>query len=301
LRCPLLCPGCAEGRLAESSSSCRRRRRRLYFTAMPTFRYAVTAGSLALILVLERFFPLFAGRKQLLRHGVRNLAHAVVNALFGIAVVGAVHGALWTRMEAHRLGLLYRLGLPPWLHGLAVLLLFDLWMYIWHRLNHMVPFFWRFHRVHHSDPAMDVTTALRFHVGEIALSACFRLAIYPLLGMRAVDVLLYEVVMYPIIFLHHSNYFLPARWDRLLRLVVCSPRMHWVHHSRVRRETDSNYGAIFSCWDRLFRSFRLREDPRTIRYGLARYDEPAYQSVWGMLKTPFVSAGSKNTADADSE
>ena len=268
---------------------------------MPVLRYAVTAGSLAIILVLEQFFPLFAGRNRRLRHGARNLAHAVINALFGFAVVGAVHGAIWTEIAAHRLGRLYYLTLPPVLHALAVLLLFDLWMYIWHRLNHMVPLFWRFHRMHHSDPAMDVTTAMRFHVGEIAFSAFFRLGIYALLGMQAADVLLYEVVMYPIIFLHHSNYFLPARWDRLLRLVVPSPWMHWVHHSRLRAETDSNYGAIFSFWDRLFGSFRLRPDPRTIRYGLARYSDPAYQSVWGMLKTPFVGAGGKNAAAADSE
>ena len=162
-------------------------------------------------------------------------------------------------------------------------------MYLWHRANHRILFLWRFHRMHHSDPQMDVTTALRFHTGELVFSSLLRFAVVPLLGMNLWQLIFYEILLLPIIQFHHSNVNLPESWDRCLRTIIVTPNIHRVHHSRWQPETDSNYSSIFSFWDRVFGSFRLRKDSHTIQYGLYTYDAQEWQTTWGMLKTPFLT------------
>jgi sterol desaturase/sphingolipid hydroxylase (fatty acid hydroxylase superfamily) len=159
-------------------------------------------------------------------------------------------------------------------------------MYGWHRMNHRIPFLWRFHRVHHSDPAMDVTTASRFHVGELMLSCAARVPVIALLGVSLFDLVLYETVMFAIVQLHHANIRLPDTAERALRLIIVTPYMHKVHHSDWQPETDSNYSTLFSFWDRAFRSFRLREDPQAVHFGLKEFASAEHQTIAGLLKTP---------------
>jgi sterol desaturase/sphingolipid hydroxylase (fatty acid hydroxylase superfamily) len=190
-------------------------------------------------------------------------------------------------VDAGSMGL-YNIGaLPLWFRAVVVFLLFDLWMYWWHRSVHRVPFMWRFRRMHHTDPAMDATTALRFHPGELALSWIFRCLVFVLLGMNLVMLAFYESVLLVNIFFHHSNIHLPPRIDRSLRHVIVTPDMHRVHHSNVGREVNSNYSTMFSWWDRIFHSYREREDTRTITFGLRILREPFWQTLRGMLYTPF--------------
>jgi sterol desaturase/sphingolipid hydroxylase (fatty acid hydroxylase superfamily) len=194
--------------------------------------------------------------------------------------------------ESNRFGLLRLLSLPPALALAAAILLFDGWMYLWHRANHALGLLWRFHRVHHSDPEMDVTTAVRFHIGEILISSALRLAVIPLLGLSVWQLLVYEMLLLPVILFHHSNVQCPERLDRWLRLVLVTPALHRVHHSRRRNETDSNYSSVFSWWDRLAGSLRLRQAGQPVRFGLTEYDGEEWQKLSGLLTTPFVSAGS---------
>jgi sterol desaturase/sphingolipid hydroxylase (fatty acid hydroxylase superfamily) len=243
---------------------------------------------LLVLWLLETWFPLFADRPQRVRHALRNLAVGGLNLVviglgFSMATAGV---AAWA--ESARFGLLNRFSGPPWAELIAALLLLDAWMYVWHRANHAVPFLWRFHRMHHSDPAVDVTTALRFHAGEIAISSALRLAVIPLLGLHLWQVILYEAILLPVIAFHHSNVALPEAWDRRLRAVIVSPNLHRVHHSDWQPETDSNFASVFSWWDRLGRSFRLRRDVRTLRYGLRQLDGNAWQSLGGLLRTPLA-------------
>ena len=162
----------------------------------------------------------------------------------------------------------------------------DGWTYGWHRLNHRVPFLWRFHRAHHSDAQMDVTTASRFHIGEILFSNCLRIPLILLLGIQLWELVLYETALLAVIQFHHANVGVPPRLDQLLRCFIVTPAMHKVHHSRWQPETDSNYSSLLSIWDRLFRSFRLRDDPRTIQFGLDEFARPENQTLAGILKTP---------------
>lgn len=251
----------------------------------------VSVAVLALLWLLEAWVPLFTDRPRRLRHAARNVVVAGPNLLvislgFSTAAAGV---AAWA--QAAHFGLLHQWSAPLGVTTAAALLLFDGWMYLWHRANHLIPFLWRFHRMHHSDPDVDVTTALRFHVGEIAFSSGLRLGVIPLLGLQLWQVILYETILLPVIAFHHSNVALPERWDRRLRLAIVSPNMHRVHHSEWQPETDSNYSSIFSWWDRLGRSFRLRPDVESLHYGLREFDGEEWQGVWGLLRTPLANLG----------
>ena len=245
---------------------------------------------LALLLAWESlvpFFSYFAGKvRERVRHGLKNVMLGLLNSLatgFGFA---AVWWATTRWAQAHDFGVLNWLALPGWARVAGAFLLFDGWMYWWHRFNHRIPFLWRFHRTHHSDPWMDVTTASRFHIGEIAFSSVLRLPVIALLGAQLWEVALYELAMFTVVQLHHANVAFPPWLDRGLRVILVTPFMHKVHHSRWQPETDSNYSSLFSIWDRLFRTYGWREDPRTLKFGLDEFDRPEDQTLAGLMKTP---------------
>jgi sterol desaturase/sphingolipid hydroxylase (fatty acid hydroxylase superfamily) len=139
--------------------------------------------------------------------------------------------------------------------GLALdLVLLDFWIYWWHRANHRIPLLWRFHAMHHLDRVLDSTSALRFHFGEVLLSTAARGVIIVLLDLPVISVFVFESLVLASAIFHHSNLKLPPRLERALSRVVVTPSIHWVHHHRVRRDTDANYSTILSVWDRLFAS-----------------------------------------------
>ena len=255
---------------------------------------AVTASvALVALWVGEACIPFYTefegGGKRRLLHGARNLGFGLVNAAVLVILFSSALSAVTAWSADSGMGLSQLVVWPAWLETLLLFVLFDFWMYLWHRANHTVSFLWRFHRMHHSDPEMDASSAVRFHTGEVVLSAVARLAVLPLLGMTLAQLALYEMVMLPVILFHHSNVSLPRWLDHGLLAVIVTPAMHRVHHSCWRPETDSNYGSVFPYWDFLARTFRLREDARTIQLGLDGMDDPAWQSVSGMLTTPLAS------------
>jgi len=164
----------------------------------------------------------------------------------------------------------------------------DLTFYYWHRLNHTRPLLWRFHNVHHADPDMDVTTAFRFHFGEVLYSTVFRLFQVSLIGVVPLTYVVYEVVFNGATLFHHSNLRLPVAWERRLNRVFVTPRMHGVHHSAVGPETNSNYSVIFSWWDRLNRSLKLNVGQRDIVIGVPGYLRPGDNRILPMLALPFT-------------
>jgi len=253
------------------------------------FKPMMATVMLAVLWCAETIAPMYVGRDGRVPHGLRNLAMGLINTLVVALPFAGLMWAVTAWAQGQGLGLYAVLPGSAWLGWVVVLVLFDAWMYLWHRLNHRVPLLWRLHAVHHSDREMDASSAFRFHTGEIALSFLARLAVLPLLGMTMPQLLLYESVLLPVILFHHSNIRLPAGIDRALRLVIVTPRMHWVHHSRIRVETDSNYASVLSVWDRLFGSFRLRQDPERIALGLDD-DEggQAWQTLGGMLSSPLT-------------
>ncbi len=243
----------------------------------------VTGG--LLLWLLEGVVPFFAGRKSRGKHAAANLSIAAVNLLIllpsGVvmALVLEQSKAVWSGVKALELPFLFETAL--------IILLIDLWMYLWHRLNHQTNFLWRFHSIHHSDPALDVTTAWRFHYVEIVFSELLRFPVFILIGASIQDLLLYSMLMTPVIEFHHSNVSIPSSADRLLRTVIPSPSMHRVHHSVIRSEHDSNYGSLLSLWDRLFGSFRLKEDIKNMAIGLNNESAPEQQRLAALLVRPF--------------
>ncbi len=187
----------------------------------------------------------------------------------------------------------YQIGFLNWIEipfvaaALLASLLWDAWIYAWHRLNQRTPFFWRFHQVHHSDVQMDLSTALRFHPGEILLSSLANIVVFTALGIALEYMILYKVVFNLNVLFHHSNVAIPEKWDRILRLFLVSPNMHRVHHSRRMRETNSNYSSVLSVWDRLFGTYRESETDRIV-FGL-EYDRTVEaQSLVQLMKRPFI-------------
>jgi len=237
--------------------------------AVPT-KNAIVVFMLVALWAGESIAPMFVARRRRLSHGVANIALGVVNGVLGSVLFGAaiLVTTEWSRKNS--IGLLHHLPSvwPTWIQFVIGLVLIDLWMYWWHRINHMVPILWRFHAVHHSDRELDATSAVRFHTGEIILSGVARLLVLPVLGVSLPMLLVYELVLLPVIMFHHSNLRIGPAVDGALRPMIVTPWMHWVHHSMLREETNSNYGSVLSVWDRLFGSFRLRTEPSQIELGL---------------------------------
>lgn len=258
---------------------------------LPELKPWLAFGLLAVLLLWETAAPFFLfpkGRARL-AHGAKNMLLGLTN---GIVTSLGFAGLWWWAAENsahHGIGLLHWFSWPSAVEMVTALLLLDAWTYAWHRMSHRVDMLWRFHRVHHSDPHMDVTTASRFHVGEIIVSSVLRQPLIWLLGIRLEQLALYEVLLIAWVQIQHANISLGARADRVLSWLVVTPFMHKIHHSRWQPETDSNYSSLLSVWDRVFRSFRTTPDPAKLRLGLDEFADERSQTLPGLLKTPLVS------------
>ena len=208
-----------------------------------------------------------------------------------MAVVALAEGPLVGRLagvaERRRWGLVQRLSLPPLLRdGLAVLGM-DYTIYIWHVLTHKVPFLWRFHLVHHVDLDLDSTTALRFHAVDMLISIPWRAAQVAVLGTSRRALSVWQGFLFASVLFHHANLRLPARLERCLAAVLTTPRMHGIHHSAARAQTDSNWSSGLSLWDHLHGTFRLDVAQRDIRIGVPAYRDPAEARLGPSLAMPF--------------
>ena len=248
---------------------------------------AVCAVCGLLLFLAERRWPLRRPVAALLaRLGVNLLTAGLALAAAGWLVRPVVQRLLGAAAD-RPFGLLGWLALPAWAEASLGFLLLDLSFYWWHRLNHRVPVLWRFHNVHHLDPDLDVTTALRFHFGEIALSAGFRVAQLTALGVTAPVYWTYELCFQLGTLFHHSNLRLPVRLERGLARLLVTPRMHGIHHSQVEAEASSNYGVLLPWWDRLHRTLRLNVPQRLITIGVPAYGTPADNRLGALLAHPF--------------
>lgn len=241
------------------------------------YTIAIVFSSVAVLFVLENLFPLRPRRYPLLGRLVTNVCVSVVTYAVGNFLVRRTANLSIAWAEGHGFGLLRLFPLPPWLETLVGFLLLDLTFYYWHRLTHAVPLLWRFHQVHHFDPDMDVSTGFRFHFGEVAISTLFRAGQALLLGVSLPVYALYELAFQVAVYFHHSNLKLPKGVDALLSLAVVTPLFHGVHHSEAQPETDSNFSAIVSVWDRLHGTFRKNPAPRI---GLSQWPHPSLKETF---------------------
>jgi sterol desaturase/sphingolipid hydroxylase (fatty acid hydroxylase superfamily) len=237
--------------------------------------------------VAERRYPLRPRTRPLGERLRTNAAMVTLAALtLRLAMVPATL-AVALAGERAGVGLLRWLPLPSAVGAVLAFLLLDWTVYVWHRLNHRAPLLWRFHLVHHTDLDLDVSTAFRFHAGELLLSVAWRSAQILLLGVGPGLVLVYEAAMETATAFHHSNWRLPLPLERGLNAVLVTPRMHGIHHSVLEAETNSNWSVIFSWWDRLHRTRRSGVPSEALTIGLPAYRDPRDLGVWRLLALPF--------------
>lgn len=247
----------------------------------------IVAGLFLLLLMAERLRPLRARKRRSPRRYAVNAILTVLAFLAGIFAVRPVTMALSELATGHRLGLLHVIALPAALQFILAFLLMDLSFYYWHRLNHRVPFLWRFHNIHHIDPDLDATTSFRFHFGEVFLSVGFRAVQVLVIGISPLAFVIYEICFQSATIFHHSNFRLPYRLEWMLNRVFVTPRMHGIHHSSVREETDSNYSVIFRWWDALHRSLNIRVRQEEVVIGVPAYLDESDNRVTSLVALPF--------------
>ncbi len=199
--------------------------------------------------------PLVKERGRVSRNWRTNAPFAAANAVLVGLICGACVGAFARHLEIDGRGLTTKLGLSLPARILVSVGVLDLTAYLWHRANHLVPFLWRFHAVHHTDPVYDASTALRFHPGEVAISLGVRLAVVGIFGLPVVGILAFEALYALANTFEHGNIRLADGFSRRLGRVLVTPAIHRLHHAPERARTNSNYATIFSGWDRLFGTF----------------------------------------------
>ncbi len=251
---------------------------------MPTLLVAAAAAA---TLSGERAAPLRARTQQEPQRILRNLVLGGLSMATVALAEGPAVRPLAARALRRRRGLTQRLGLPDWARNLAAFLLMDYTMYVWHVLTHKVPVLWRLHLVHHVDLDLDASTALRFHAVDMLVSVPWRALQVAVLGVSPRALRLWQGFFFCSVLFHHSNWRLPFRLERLLALVLTTPRMHGIHHSAVRGETDSNWSSGLSLWDHLHRTFRLDVPQHRIAIGVPGYREPGI-GLRALLRLPFI-------------
>lgn len=258
-----------------------------YFEHIPSAHRAfILAGGICFFWLVESAIPLFKFNYNKGRHALINLFFTFTTIVinFGFALV-MVKASDWTQ-QSH-FGLLQWISVPSIIAAIMGLLLLDfIGAYLVHRIEHQVKFLWRFHMVHHADTHVDTTTANRHHPGESVIRAVFAILAVLVLGTPMWMVMLYQSTSVVLSQFNHANMRIPKWFDKTVGLIIVSPNMHRVHHHITRPQTDSNYGNIFSFWDRLLGTYDATP-MHQIQYGLDVLDNTKDESLAYQLKVPF--------------
>lgn len=255
-----------------------------------TFWIGLLAGIAvySVLLLFELYAPLRRTVESKLTRNIRNLTIAGLSAMAVQMVELPVAMHLSIMVGNKEWGLLHFVSLPRWAEVTLAVMLLDYTLYVWHVLTHRIPWLWRFHVVHHADLDMDASTALRFHFGEMVASVPWRAGQILLIGVSPLSFGIWQSFLFVMILFHHSNVRLPIVIERRLNLLIVTPRMHGIHHSIIREETDSNWSSGLTLWDWLHRTLRLDIPQEEITIGVPAYHTPAETSLLKMLKLPFI-------------
>lgn len=258
-----------------------------FFAHLPTtYKLGWIFLCLGITWLLEFGLPLIQLDYKKWRHAGRNMiflfTSIVINALFGLATVG-IFGWLAT----NEFGLLNLIELNPWIELLIAVMALDfVAQWFAHYLLHRVSWMWKFHLVHHSDTHVDATTGTRHHPGDYFIREVFSLLCILLIGAPIAFYLFYRIATVFFTYLGHANFQMPLIMDRAMSLIFITPNMHKFHHHFERPWTDSNFGNIFSLWDRIFGTL-VYDDPRKVKYGVDVLDSSKADDVLYQFKVPF--------------
>jgi sterol desaturase/sphingolipid hydroxylase (fatty acid hydroxylase superfamily) len=254
----------------------------------PLERMAILVGGLLIFWIIEGAIPLLPMRykKTKLKHAAVNFGftviHLIIHTFLAILIVKL---SLWC--EKSGFGLVYWFNANVLLTIIIAVLALDFSSWLVHLVMHKTPALWRFHLIHHSDNNVDVTTGLRHHPGDSFLRGIFFLLLIFISGAPMYSVMIYQTLVVMSTAFTHANINLPKKLDKALSFILVSPNMHKVHHHWKQPYTDSNYGAVFSFWDRLLGTF-MKLDSKDIRYGLDRhYPNEKDEDFMALMKKPF--------------
>ena len=245
------------------------------------------AGTFAALLWLEHRRPLRRAVEPKKRRLGRNLAVAALSALAVQAVEMPLVVPVAALFERRGWGLLRVVRLPAWLYMAFALVLMDYTLYVWHVLTHRVSWLWRFHVVHHVDLDLDASTALRFHFAELVISVAWRAGQVATIGVTPAAFAVWQTALLVSTMFHHANVRLPAALERRLVRVLVTPRMHGIHHSIVRTQTDSNWSSGLTLWDRLHGTLRLDVPDEAVTIGVPAYRRAEEVGLLRILALPF--------------
>ena len=236
---------------------------------------------------LESLLPLYRYEEHRWRRAWPNVALTILLIVTNLALSFVMAG-ISQFASTYRFGLFQLVSMPSFAIGFLGVMALDLFTYFAHVLLHKSFVGWRFHRVHHTDYEVNVTTAFRFHPGETVWRILWYALAILTFGLPIWVLLVYLTISALNGQLEHANIRLEERLDRVFRLLIVTPNMHKVHHSRMQIQTDSNYGNILSVWDRLFGSYTPAIDFNRLRYGLAGFDSRDTQTLPALLRLPFL-------------
>ena len=254
----------------------------------PLERTCYLVGGLLLFWIIEGAIPLLPMhyKKGKFRHARVNFVFTVIHLVIhtGLAILIVLISDWCFR---NNFGLVYWFNAGVLGKVIIGVLALDFSSWLVHFVMHKSRFFWRFHLIHHSDNSVDVTTGLRHHPGDSLLRGVFFMLLIFISGAPMYSVMIYQTLVVITTAFTHANISLPPKLDKALSFIIVSPNMHKVHHHWKQPYTDTNYGAVFSIWDRLFGTFETL-DPKSIRYGLDRYyPNEKDEDLVALLKKPF--------------
>lgn len=240
-------------------------------------KLALVFAVLAVLLLFERLNSFISKGKHHIKDIVKNFLLWGVNALLSLAIILpvtklAASADFWGRGEGGAVSII------------AHILLLDFFIYWWHRANHRFDFLWRFHRVHHLDNMLDTSTAVRFHFGEVFLSALVRVPVILLFSIPFRDIVIFEAVLLTAAFFQHANIRLPQKLEKPLSRIIVTPSIHWVHHHADGKDMNTHFCLLLSLWDRVFRTTSQAARRENMSLGVPNEKD---QNLWQLLLSPF--------------
>ena len=259
------------------------------YDKIASIRFWVFIGGLVLFLLVELINPYRPNTVSKLKRWLNNMGITIFNSLILKLLFASTLVQTCLYVTDKQLGVLNLTMVPYWVKTLATIIFMDFMLYVWHLLNHEMPFLWRFHRVHHTDLNMDVSTATRFHIGELSISAVIKISLVFFLGADMLGVLLFETLLVFTAQFQHSSLAVPEWFEKIFWVLFVPPSMHRIHHSVVIKQRDSNYGTIFSIWDRILGTLITDVEQGRIRIGVGGHYKSAKLNLHHLLVMPFTA------------